>query len=679
MGLLEKALKYKKEINETGKDTLIDKIKGPAETEMLKDDMADEETAVHESEAEQYPPQTESIDIAAEEEPVLLGPDDFVYENLPPLDDASSEDETEEDILSLDSEDLTEVMDEKLTDETEEFEEHENTLIRDEVIEEEPYDLPESHLKLEESSEIKEYQDEDSPEEKISPAAIEDEDLIPEDERPRFYNIETDKNEKGDLDTETDFQILYNVQKDISRASNLKELFDEILFTVMGQFGVSSASVMVKSDDKNWVVIETRGITLDEKYKYFDASDRIIEYLIDNDEIVETDEFTDKADYRDSYYKFIGIDAMLLVPMRFDKIITGIIIVGEKLDSTNYTSSEREFLKSISEISSTVMYRINSIQTLANKNEELTEKMNEIESDTLFIEKVQNCAGLSDARTVVQDEFGKDGLVSYGIFILSEKRDKFYPVVCEQEDYLSLSQTGFNINNPSGFIKYLLKNDSPVVFDDIKISAFLRDFFDNAVLTKMDMLRIYPLQLGNSLTGFISLFRLKEGLNIELVDMKLQQTAKFLIPYLAEIRKNDIVENRYVDTIEITYRRIEEELIRAQKLGIPLTLVLFSIKNFKRYYSLFGRNVAELLLDRFEHVIFSKLSDYDFSVRFDRQKILLVLPGKDRKYAVPLANAIRNEVVHSFSKREMQLLLTYLTSSYPEDGEDLHSLLDCID
>ncbi|HOK01477.1 MAG TPA: hypothetical protein PKX79_02340, partial [Spirochaetota bacterium] len=35
MGLLERALKYKKELNESGKETLIDKIIGPAETEFM--------------------------------------------------------------------------------------------------------------------------------------------------------------------------------------------------------------------------------------------------------------------------------------------------------------------------------------------------------------------------------------------------------------------------------------------------------------------------------------------------------------------------------------------------------------------------------------------------------------------------------------------------------------------
>jgi hypothetical protein len=42
MGLLEKALRYKKDINRMGKETLIDRIKGPAETAMLHDKTEEE-------------------------------------------------------------------------------------------------------------------------------------------------------------------------------------------------------------------------------------------------------------------------------------------------------------------------------------------------------------------------------------------------------------------------------------------------------------------------------------------------------------------------------------------------------------------------------------------------------------------------------------------------------------
>jgi len=56
-----------------------------------------------------------------------------------------------------------------------------------------------------------------------------------------------------------------------------------------------------------------------------------------------------------------------------------------------------------------------------------------------------------------------------------------------------------------------------------------------------------------------------------------------------------------------------------------------------------------------------------------------VLPGKNKKFSVPLANTIRNEVLQRFKNREMQLLVTFLTAEFPEDGADLYTLLDGID
>ena len=85
------------------------------------------------------------------------------------------------------------------------------------------------------------------------------------------------------------------------------------------------------------------------------------------------------------------------------------------------------------------------------------------------------------------------------------------------------------------------------------------------------------------------------------------------------------------------------------------------------------------MVESIEEVIKGRLSTHDFSARVDRNKVLVVLPGNNKKYAVPLANAIKNEILQGFKKKEMQLLITFLTAEYPVDGEDLYSLLDSID
>ncbi|HON89918.1 MAG TPA: diguanylate cyclase, partial [Spirochaetales bacterium] len=122
-----------------------------------------------------------------------------------------------------------------------------------------------------------------------------------------------------------------------------------------------------------------------------------------------------------------------------------------------------------------------------------------------------------------------------------------------------------------------------------------------------------------------------------------------------------------------------KELANVTRLTIPLTIILFTIKNLKRYYTIQGLEKTQELMNKIEAVIISRLSDGDFTARIDRNKFLIVLPGKNKKFAVPFANAIKNEMVQQFSDKELQLLVTFLMAEYPEDGTDVYSLLDAID
>ncbi len=152
-----------------------------------------------------------------------------------------------------------------------------------------------------------------------------------------------------------------------------------------------------------------------------------------------------------------------------------------------------------------------------------------------------------------------------------------------------------------------------------------------------------------------------------------------IVPGLQEILDTDAAGGKFVDVVEPSMRRIAAAFEHAKNIGVPMTLVNFSIKNYRRFQNLYGVPEAGELLSRCEQVIVSRLSDSDFSVRFDRSKFMLVLPGKNKKFAIPLANSIRNEVTQLFKKREMQLMLVYLTAEFPEDGDDLHTLLDSIE
>jgi len=152
----------------------------------------------------------------------------------------------------------------------------------------------------------------------------------------------------------------------------------------------------------------------------------------------------------------------------------------------------------------------------------------------------------------------------------------------------------------------------------------------------MTYLWIYPFKMGNHLEGFFIVTDINDSTRENEVHNKINRLTMVLFSYILNIRNLDTHELMYVDYVEPVMRRIERELVNAKNLRIPLTVILFSIKNFKRYYSLFGKDEAMKVLNSLEEIIRSRLADPDFSVRYDRNKFLIILPGKNKKYSIPL-------------------------------------------
>lgn len=192
------------------------------------------------------------------------------------------------------------------------------------------------------------------------------------------------------------------------------------------------------------------------------------------------------------------------------------------------------------------------------------------------------------------------------------------------------------------------------------------------------MTEVFMFKLGGNMLGFIMLFDIAETAHIDTVHARITKFTDFIFPYISILQGIEYRRGSYVDTIEGVFNRIEDEIRNARDLNIPVTLVLMSIKNYKRFHAIFGHEKTRGMFAYFEKFIRTRLSDRDFSVRFDRNKILVALPGKDKKYAVPLANTICNEMTHAFSTRDVQLLVTFLTAEFPLDGKDSYSLVDAV-
>jgi GGDEF domain-containing protein/GAF domain-containing protein len=693
MGLLEKALQYKKEINSKGQDTLIDRIQGPAETdfivdepEMIKDSGADP-ASMH--------PETEVLELK----------DDDLFEL--PSDDMGRDSRD----VSLPEEDHMKPVIDEIGDEFSIDEAREKAVFTESGS---PEEIPPDPLGMEDiPPPLKGDVDGDAPRaavESTRQAEMKTESPHPLDsggyEEEPFVNYEDDIHPSGAADVSPrpaknfleeiadridraprqdkrfhDFMVLYEIGKEIVKAETRSELYDVVLFSIMGQIGVSSSSILIPDpgDPRRWIIADSRGISIKNPTMLFDSSAGILGNVFKRREIIDLDNYKSSADFADEYFKFVSIDARLLSPLSYDQKIFGAVALGEKITIGDYTDAEKDFILSISEISAVALGRINAIESNRNEAERyrseiaLLARIDALQSEMLARADMKSTADA--ARTAMAEA----GVESFAVFLKDEKDKAYMPVIVDSTDSLGLSASSFGIPFEHPLPTRLREGKRALRIEDVSPFDSTQSAFAEAQLRRMNVLYLDPYSVGSDLKGFTAVFRLTDLADAEGVGNFLERFSRVIISGILEIREADIAASRFVDAVEPSLRRINSVFEHAKRVGIPLTLVHFSIKNLKRYYSLYGAAEAAELLSRCERVIAARLSDSDFAVRFDRNKFILVLPGKNKKFAIPLANSVRNEITQSIKKKEMQLMLVYLTAEYPEDGGELYGLLDSIE
>jgi len=631
MGLLERALQYKQQLNIDGKETLIDKIKGPAETEYSK--------SIDISEIDDFSTKEKQINEAFVEKEYFNELD--INKNF--------DDEIEEDIVLLDDE----VNNSK------------NELSKHDIIVSELSHLITEDNELPGSEIIMSASDESPDSEKIE---------------EQVYDEVTDSG-NFTMPEFNDYGALYEIQKELVNAESVEDVFSTILFSIMGQLGVSSASIISPSpdDDQKWVVVDSHGIKISDQELFWKLDEGILQLLNTYRGILDIEDIKNDNNLRDDYYKFTAVDARIISPLIKSENLIGAILVGEKINSEEFAQVELEFLHTLSEIAATMIGSILKYEKLATELLGLRIEQ-EILSDVEYIQdSLLATLSIEELKDVIRKNFYSLGIESYALFIIDEITKDYYPAYYEKDDLLDFSNSGFNIKKENRLITFLLNKKTSIILENFHESNVIIDTFGRNRIVKMDLFIVYPFVVSGKLSGFITVFKINPAVNIIDIDIRIQKINRFLFPYLYRVYELDPERNKYTDTTELLFGRIENEFRQAQELNIPVSLVLITIKNFKRFYDRFGKIELKKLSILTAEIIRKRLTDGDFSSRIDRNKFLLILPGKDKRYSIMLSNLIKKDILQNYNMYDFKLLITSNNVIFPEDAKDLFTILEILE
>ncbi|MCL2155943.1 MAG: diguanylate cyclase [Leptospirales bacterium] len=650
MGLLERALEYKRRINEEGKETLIDRITGPAETDIRTQ------------------PTTEKISVNVSVSDIdEIAPDNSELNNK-----QENEKESEEDIVGA----------------ADKYNNEEEKIISDISTKDKAEDKTE--VALNEEPEVEEYLSNDELVE-ISNIESEIKDKITEDEIDEDKIIEDKITEEEITEDNIDeeirelefsyYSMLYEIQKELMTADTLDEIYSILIFSIMGQLGVSSSSIIIPSSDDNskWVITDSYGIKIVDMDTYWRIDEGILKILDNDKNIIDLEDIKNDVSLRDDYYKFTSVDARIIKPLIVDDLLTGAILIGEKINSEEFTATEMEFLHELSQITSAKIESLSKQELVKSELLKLKSEREILTDIESFQGDLLNITSIDELEKIIHQNFYSLGIDGYSIFMRDNIDGDYYPIQYDQKDILGFSNSGFKIEKDNRLINFLINKNASIMLEDFVRSVVVTDTFGKARVTNMDYFIACPFIISGNLLGFVAIFKINSNVDISDVDVRIQKINRFLFPYLDKIYEADRSLNKYNDLTAGLYNKIKGDIQHAHDLNIPLSLMLLTIRNYKAFYESFGWIELEKLLNYTAEIIESKLNVGDFSAKIDRNRFIVVLPGKDKRYSIMLSNLIKNEIVNKYSINDFKLLITSLISVYPDDGTDLFSILEVLE
>lgn len=131
--------------------------------------------------------------------------------------------------------------------------------------------------------------------------------------------------------------------------------------------------------------------------------------------------------------------------------------------------------------------------------------------------------------------------------------------------------------------------------------------------------------------------------------------------------------------------RLQEEIKRAITCQRPCSFVLLNVDNFKKYREATGALAAEVTLKKIASLIKDSVTDIDRVARFGDNEFAILLPEKNKRQAIEIAENIRKKIEFTFSEEpdlNKRLTMSGGLSENPLDGINAEEIMkkakDCL-
>jgi diguanylate cyclase (GGDEF)-like protein len=285
---------------------------------------------------------------------------------------------------------------------------------------------------------------------------------------------------------------------------------------------------------------------------------------------------------------------------------------------------------------------------------------------------------------VLVNLIGLSGAEGGAILLSAADSDDFVPARARGLSFSQLAQLRFAPDHP--IVIQLKKNPFPWLAIENPQPSDGQDSANHPVCPGISL--VAPITQHDDLLGLAALGPRVQGTpyteqEIEIISL-LNNFAAIVLSNVALYEKMERLSTTDALTGLHNRRSFEDilsnELARAQRFGLPLSLAMVDVDHFKNYNDTAGHPAGDTLLRELAHLMQQTVRRTDYVARYGGEEFAIILPAIESNGAVALCERLRLRVAsHDFEYRHVQhdgqVTASFGTASFPADALEARSLI----
>jgi diguanylate cyclase (GGDEF)-like protein len=226
-----------------------------------------------------------------------------------------------------------------------------------------------------------------------------------------------------------------------------------------------------------------------------------------------------------------------------------------------------------------------------------------------------------------------------------------------------------------GIAGKVFKKAEPMIVNNIRGD----DLFIRSDTSYVHSIACIPMVVYSDVIGVINVTNKNEGM--EFTDEDVHMLKAVADQAAVAVNKAQLWDMAVTDSLTGLYDRryfmvkLQEEVLRAERCGKPLSVVMADLDRFKKINDTYGHDAGDRALEAIAKFFQKNIRDVDAVARYGGEEFVMLIPDADQSAAFCLAQRLRQELANVNLDDLPPITMSLGIAAYPSDGTDIEELI----